>query len=149
MQTAHYLAPLMGLEVADTLFPKDLPVSPIILSIPYFFLMILIGGGQEEFGWRGYALASLQKRFGVMRASLLIGSIWGLWHLPTVGYAWRWSLSTYPFIPFIIMTTSISVVYSWLYNASNQKLIVVIIFHAMSNTAAPLLPFLLLEEGQT
>ena len=145
--TAHYLAPLMGLEVADTLFPKDLPVSPIILSIPYFFLMILIGGGQEEFGWRGYALASLQKRFGVMRASLLIGSIWGLWHLPL------WVMpgdghSTYPFIPFIIMTTSISVVYSWLYNASNQKLIVVIIFHAMSNTAAPLLPFLLLEEGK-
>ena len=79
---AHYLAPLMGFEVADTLLPKDLPVSPIILSIPYFFLMLLIGGGQEEFGWRGYALAPLQKRLGVIPASLLIGSIWGIWHLP-------------------------------------------------------------------
>jgi membrane protease YdiL (CAAX protease family) len=56
--------------------------------------------------------------------------------------------STYPFIAFLIMTTSISVVYSWLYNASNKKLIVALLFHAMSNTAAPLLPFLLWEEGK-
>lgn len=143
----HYLAPLMGFEVANSLFPEGLPVSPIILSIPYFFLMMLIGGGQEEFGWRGYALAPLQKRLGVIPASLLIGLIWGLWHWPL------WVMpgdghSTYPFLAFVIMTTSISVVYSWLYNASNQKLIVAIVFHAMSNTAAPLLPFLLMEEGK-
>jgi len=145
--TVHYIAPQMGFEVADTLFPKDLPIHPIILSIPYFFLMMLIGGGQEEFGWRGYALVPLQKRVGVIPASLLIGLIWGVWHWPL------WVMpgdghSTYPFLAFVIMTTSISVVYSWLYNASNKKLITVIIFHAMSNTAAPLLPFLLLEDGK-
>jgi hypothetical protein len=46
------------------------------------------------------------------------------------------------------MTTNISVVYSWLYNAIGKKLITVLILHAMSNTAAPLLPFLLMEEGK-
>jgi membrane protease YdiL (CAAX protease family) len=143
---AHYLAPVLGFEVADTLFPKELPVSPFILVIPYFFLMMIIGGGQEEFGWRGYAQAPLQKRLGVIPASLLIGVIWGLWHLPL------WIMpgdghATYPYIAFVIMTTSISVVYSWLYNAANQKLIVVIFFHAMSNTAAPLLPFLHTRAG--
>jgi membrane protease YdiL (CAAX protease family) len=45
------------------------------------------------------------------------------------------------------MTTSISIIYGWLYNASHQKLVTVIIFHAMSNTAAPLLPFLIMQEG--
>ena len=45
------------------------------------------------------------------------------------------------------MTTSISIVYGWLYNASHQKLATVIIFHAMSNTAAPLLPFLIWKGG--
>lgn len=144
---AHYLAPAMGLEVADTLLPADLPVPPIVMAIPYFFLMLLIGGGQEEFGWRGYAQQPLQERFGVVPASLLIGVIWGLWHLPL------WVMpgdghSTYPFIAFLIMTTSISVVYGWLYNASNQKLIAALIFHAMSNTAAPLLPFLHMEDGK-
>ena len=59
---AHYLAPVLGLEVADTLFPPELTVSPIVMAIPYFFLMLIIGGGQEEFGWRGYAQEPLQER---------------------------------------------------------------------------------------
>ena len=144
---AHYLAPLMGFEVADTLFPTDLPVSPIIMAIPYFFLMIFIGGGQEEFGWRGYAQQPLQDRFGVIPASLLIGVVWGLWHLPL------WVMpgdghSTYPFIAFLIMTTSISLAYAWLFNKSGKKLLIVIIFHAMNNTAAPLLPFLHGQAGK-
>jgi len=144
---AHYLAPIMGLEVANTLFPTDLPVSPIIMAIPYFFLMLLIGGGQEEFGWRGYAQQPMQERFGVVPASLLIGLIWGFWHLPL------WVMpgdghSTYPFIAFLIMTTSISIVYAWIFNSSGKKLIIAIIFHAMNNTAAPLIPFLRMEDGK-
>ena len=55
--------------------------------------------------------------------------------------------STYPYVAFLIMTTSISVIYAWLYNASKQKLSTVIIFHAMNNTAAPLLPFLHTKTG--
>lgn len=144
---AHYSAPLFGLEVADSLLPDSLPVHPIIAAVPYFFLMLFIGGGQEEFGWRGYALDPLQKKLGTNLASIVIGLIWGFWHLPL------WIMpgdghSTYPFIAFLVMTTSISVVYSWLFNASDKKLIVAIIFHAMSNTAAPILPFLLWEEGK-
>ena len=144
---AHYLAPVIGLEVADTLMPADLPGPPIVMAIPYFFLMLFIGGGQEEFGWRGYAQQPLQERFGIVPASLLIGVIWGFWHLPL------WVMpgdahSTYSFIAFLIMTTSISVIYAWIYNASGQKLFLVMFFHAMNNTVAPLLPFLLWEEGK-
>lgn len=144
---AHYLAPAIGLEVADTLFPADLPVPPIVMAIPYFFLMLIIGGGQEEFGWRGYAQQPMQKRFGIVPASLLIGIIWGFWHLPL------WVMpgdghSSYSFFAFILMTTSISVIYAWIFNASGQKLIIPIVFHAMNNTVAPLIPFLLMEDGK-
>ena len=143
---SHYLALVLGFPVADTLFPANLGIPSILIAIPYFFLMLIIGGGQEEFGWRGYAQEPLQKRMGVIPASLLIGFVWGLWHLPL------WFMpgdghSTYPYIAFLIMTTSISIVYGWLYNASHKKLLTVIIFHAMSNTAAPLLPFLIAKEG--
>ncbi|QRN84483.1 CPBP family intramembrane metalloprotease (plasmid) [Chloroflexota bacterium] len=143
---SHFLAPLLGFPVANTLFPAELNVPSILIAIPYFLLMLVIGGGQEEFGWRGYAQEPLQKRMGVIPASLLIGFVWGLWHLPL------WVMpgdghSTYPYIAFLIMTTSISVIYAWLFNASNQKLSTVIIFHAMSNTAAPLLPFLHAKAG--
>ena len=78
----HYLALAVGLDVAQTLFPTEIPTAPIILAIPYFILMMVIGGGQEEFGWRGYAQEPLQEKIGVIPASLVIGVIWGIWHLP-------------------------------------------------------------------
>jgi len=109
--------------------------------------MLLIGGGQEEFGWRGYAQEPLQRKIGVIPASLVIGVIWGLWHLPL--WFMRGDLhSAYSFLAFVMMTTSISLLYAWLYNASGKKLLVVMFFHAMNNTAAPLLPFLHGIEGK-
>ena len=138
---AHYLALAIGLEVAPTLFPAEISVAPVLLAVPYFFLMLLIGGGQEEFGWRGYAQEPLQEKYGVIPASMIIGVIWGLWHLPLWFMAGDLH-SAYSFLAFVIMTTSISLIYAWLYNASGKKLIVVIFFHAMNNTAAPLIPFL-------
>ncbi len=144
---AHYLALAVGLDVAQTLFPNDLPVAPLVLAIPYFMLMLLIGGGQEEFGWRGYAQEPLQEKIGVIRASLVIGVIWGIWHLPLWFMAGDLH-SSYSFLAFVTMTTSISIVYAWLYNSSGKKLIPVMFFHAMSNTAAPLLPFLHGNEGE-
>ena len=144
----HYLAPILGWEVAKTLFPTEISVPPIVLAIPYFFLMLIIGGGQEEFGWRGYAQEPLQEKIGVLPASLVIGVIWGIWHLPL------WFMtgdlhSAYSFLAFVIMTTSISIMYAWLYNSSGKKLIVVMFFHAMNNTAAPLIPFLHGIEGKS
>lgn len=144
---AHYLAPVFGFEVANSLFPPEVSLPTIVLAIPYFFLMLLIGGGQEEFGWRGYAQEPLQDEIGVIPASLVIGFIWGIWHLPL------WFMkgdmhNAYSFFAFVLMTTSISIIYSWLYNKSGKKLIVVMVFHAMNNTAAPLLPFLHGIEGK-
>jgi membrane protease YdiL (CAAX protease family) len=144
---AHYLALAIGLDVAQTLFPTNTSVPPIVIAIPYLLVMLIIGGGQEEFGWRGYAQEPLQEKIGVIQASLVIGVIWGLWHLPL------WFIandlhSAYSFIAFLLMTTSISLAYAWLYNSSGKKLIIVMLFHAMSNTAAPLLPFLHGIEGK-
>ncbi len=144
---AHYLALAVGLDVAQTLFPTEVPVAPLVLAIPYFLLMLVIGGGQEEFGWRGYAQEPLQEKIGIIRASLVIGVIWGIWHLPL------WFMvgdlhGSYSFLAFVTMTTSISIVYAWLYNSSGKKLIPVMFFHAMNNTAAPLLPFLHGNEGE-
>jgi len=144
---SHYLALAFGLDVAQTLFPAEISVSPVILAIPYFILMLVIGGGQEEFGWRGYAQEPLQEKIGVIPASLLIGFIWGVWHLPLWFMAGDLH-SAYSFIAFVMMTTSISLMYAWLYNSSGKKLIVVMFFHAMNNTAAPLLPFLHGIEGK-
>lgn len=138
---AHYLAPLFNLDVADTLIPEDfmIGVPRWVLAIPYFIFIGVLGGGQEEYGWRGYAQQPLQKRYGVIPASLLIGFVWGMFHLPL------WFIpgdphGTYSFPAFVAQTISVSLIYALLYNASGQKLIIPVIFHAMWNTAMPLLP---------
>lgn len=41
-----------------------------------------IKGPMEEFGWRGVALLLLQRKLAPIWAGLVLGIIWGLWHLP-------------------------------------------------------------------
>ena len=141
---AHYLIPLFGLPVADTLFPEEAG-NPWLLMVPYFFFILILGGGIEEFGWRGYAQQPLQERYGVVKASLLIGVIWGFWHLPL--WVFPEAQGAYSFPAFLLMIIGVSLVYAHLYNASGQKLIIALFFHAMWNTASPLFPFLHQLEG--
>ena len=44
--------------------------------------MILLGAFGEELGWRGFVLPRLLVRLDAVRASLLLGAIAALWHLP-------------------------------------------------------------------
>lgn len=143
---AHYITNLTGIDsLPNTLLPKDLPVPTIILIIPYFVLMFLVGGGQEEFGWRGYAQEPLQQRFGVVRGSIVLGVVWGIWHLPLWfipgdGHAY------YSFLAFILYTVSLSLIIAVLYNVSGKKLIVPWIIHAMGNTIVPFFPIIHMEN---
>ena len=47
-----------------------------------------VGGGQEEFGWRGFALPELQKSFCPLLASVILGLITAMWHLPLYFNGW-------------------------------------------------------------
>jgi membrane protease YdiL (CAAX protease family) len=63
-------------------------VSPAFA--PNFFLMGLLfgvpAGVFEEIGWTGYAFPKMSRRFGGLTASILLGLLWGLWHLPVIDY---------------------------------------------------------------
>ena len=50
--------------------------------LPTLVLMALIGGGNEEPGWRGFALPELLRRMAPLPATTLLGAIWAAWHLP-------------------------------------------------------------------
>jgi len=60
---------------------EPFPFSPWYDLLPALLLVLFIGP-MEEFGWRGVALPLLQRRFAPLWASLILGSIWGVWHFP-------------------------------------------------------------------
>ena len=51
------------------------------VSVLDFVVFVLVVG--EELGWRGYALPLLLEKRSAVTASLILGLIWGVWHLPT------------------------------------------------------------------
>ena len=119
--------------------------------IPLYLVMVVLmpwnGPVGEEFGWRGYALPNLQNRYGPLIASLVIGVIWGIWHLPSffaplgVLGALASSLGIANFlIIYVLGTTANSIYMTWLYNKTNASaLIAGIVWHASINFWAPVL----------
>jgi uncharacterized protein len=119
------------------------PTSPaaehIQLAIANFGLVFLIGGPLgEELGWRSYGVPALGNKMGWRTASLIIGVIWGLWHVPwffTVGTA----QSQMPFGVFMLNIIAGSVLFSWLFLNSAGSVIPALVAHTSLNAFAGIL----------
>jgi membrane protease YdiL (CAAX protease family) len=102
-------------------------------------IMVAISSTSEEIGWRGYALPRLAARFGLRRASLILGLIWATWHLPLF-----FSTSTNPyrqsFPMYALSVTAISVVFAWLYDKTNGSLLLAALLHTSMNVTLLFLP---------
>jgi len=95
-----------------------------------FLPLLIIGPLSEELGWRGYALGRLQTRWNALISSLIVGLVWALWHLPLfmmVGTS-QHELDI-PFMGFLIQMTASSILYTWLYNNTQQSLWSAILLH--------------------
>lgn len=55
-------------------------ISFLLLPVNFFLVFTAFFG--EEYGWRYYFTPFLQNRFGKVKGVLLLGILWGLWHLP-------------------------------------------------------------------
>lgn len=103
------------------------PFSPWYLALPALAHALFLGP-IEEFGWRGFALPLLQRRFAPFWAGLILGIIWAVWHIPaflisgTVQSAWS-------FGPFFVGVVAISVILTPFFNASRGSLLVAVLYH--------------------
>jgi uncharacterized protein len=88
----------------------------------------------EEYGWRGYLLPRLLP-LGEIRASVLLGVIWGLWHLPLLlaGLNYPGVNVWLAIIMFTFVTVALSFTYTWFYVASSGSVLVAAVFHASTN----------------
>ena len=99
------------------------------------FMLIL--GPMEEFGWRGFALPLLQRRLAPVWAGLVLGLIWGAWHLPAF-YLSGTPQSGWEFMPFLVGSVAVSVIVTPLFNTSRGSILLAMLFHFQLNN--PLWP---------
>lgn len=116
-----------GSAMRGNLFTDPFPFpswQPLILAL----FLAAIKGPVEEFGWRGVALPILQRKLVPLWAALILGGIWGLWHLP----AFRLSgtqQSQWSFAPFVLGCIALSVIVTPLFNASRGSILLTAFFH--------------------
>ncbi|MEU4190277.1 type II CAAX endopeptidase family protein [Kribbella sp. NPDC026611] len=106
------------------------------LPFPFWALVItmVIGAAGEELGWRAYLQPYLQTRFSVLRSSLVVGLLWGFWHVG--GFAHGIAYMGL----FVVMATALSVVMgAVLRDARRTNLVVATAAHAAVNLALILL----------
>ena len=116
------------------------------LTIPIFFYVLFFSVLGEEIGWRGYALPRLQVRYGPLLASLIIGLLWGAWHLPLFWLPGNFH-QTIPLCLFLLQSVALATIYTWLYNHTQGSLLIVHLFHAASNVTLGLLPVLPIDTN--
>lgn len=124
MVASYWLMRWSGLPLPE----PDIPVAVLLI----FFVSFFIGAICEEIGWTGYAIDPLQERHGALAASVILGAVWGIWHVipwyqghPDVA----WVASQFA------ATVVLRVIMVWLYNNTGKSLFCVIIFHTMINVS--------------
>ena len=134
----------------------DIPKVPMILgnhtqSIAFFVLNFVLSLGLqsligslftlgEEFGWQAYLLQKLLKKYGLNRGLIILGALWGYWHLPIIlmGY----NFPNHPILGALILmplsTIFIGIFQAWLYLRS-KSIWMPMFAHAAANLTAPIL----------
>jgi len=109
-------------------------VDATLLGVVIMLAFMIVPGSAlgEEIGWRGYALPRLQAGRSALSASLILGVIWGFYHLPLyfTGQAFR---PPRLFVPFVIGIIALSVILTWVYNNTGGSLLMVVLIHATFN----------------
>jgi membrane protease YdiL (CAAX protease family) len=111
--------------------------------IPFGILYPALG---EEPGWRGFALPRLQGMVGPLLASLVLGAIHALWHLPV--YFIPGAIAEGGFDPVVFVANSLAImastfVWTWLFNSGKGSILFAMVFHATSNATSMFIPQLI------
>ncbi len=104
------------------------------------FLMFLLQLG-EEFGWRGFALDRLQSKLGPINASLVLGMLVALWHLPMfLAKGFGHHDNQLPFFQLATTLILMSFIMTWAQNKSRGSLIPAFLLHASINLSGEIMP---------
>lgn len=124
---AIFYMPAVICNIFGNYYDLQLRYPPFYLL--YLFAGQLVGGPiNEEFGWRGFVLPRLQRRFNPLAASIILGVTHVLWHLPLF-----FVYITEPFNQYLLKVVLFSIIYTWVYNHTKGSLIPVCLLHSTYN----------------
>lgn len=141
LTTAVHVA--LGQAAPDFAHPPLLDVYPLPpelmmvgwwVLVPFVLVQQLLMSSPmgEEIGWRGYGLPQLQQRNTPLAASIILGLIWSVWHLPL--YLTRehpLANEFFGWLPLGLIPTAI--LFTWVFNHTRGSLLLALLFHAAIN----------------
>lgn len=112
--------------------------------IPFAISMLLFGPVAEEIGWRGYALDNLEKQYGWISSSIILGFFWSVWHLHMffIKGTYQYDLmsrSLFLFIDFYVAIFAASIIMDWVYNNNHRSILSGVLVHFCINFFGELL----------
>jgi uncharacterized protein len=110
---------------------QDASLSAAVL---YFFTNLPNMWLTEETAWRGFVLPRLQLNDNALTASLIVGALWGLWHIPLFLTPGSFQAQM-PFAGFLISALATSVLTTWIFNHARGSVLVAAIFHSATDAA--------------
>ena len=122
------LIAIFVLAAGGRMIDNALVISPLM-----FIISIILSGGLEEFGWRGFLQPALEKKFSFLPASLITGIIWAIWHIPLWFYDRLQDRSQYSFPLFIVTCIILAIWLAALYKKT-QSAFICNLFHSLFNT---------------
>jgi membrane protease YdiL (CAAX protease family) len=125
-------AVLFALSTSSPIFTTDAKASLVLSSV----VAGLIGGFFEELGWTGFAIPRMRLRYGVLATGLVVGVLWGTWHLLQilwVGGTYSGGLSLFLFLTLyffsgVAQLTAYRVLMVWVYDRT-ESLLVAMLMH--------------------
>jgi hypothetical protein len=115
-------------------------LKPLYSVVPTIIILTILAGIGEEFGWRGFALPRLQARHSALVSSLIVGLIWGIWHIPlfltkgTIQDAWRTEAGLIgPILGYTLFCIAWSIQYTWVFNNTKGSVLLAAVVHGAGN----------------
>ncbi|HQD25746.1 CPBP family intramembrane glutamic endopeptidase [Methanoculleus thermophilus] len=108
------------------------------LTTPLLFIAFFLAAAGEELGYTGYVTDPMQARYTALTASLIIGFIHAVWHIPSavsIGYTpglYIWGV--------IVLGVTFRILTVWIYNNAGKSVFAAILFHAVTNTGRSIFP---------
>lgn len=122
--------------------------DPLTTFLPTLVGLSLVAGLGEEPGWRGFALPRLQARYGPLGATVLLGSVWAVWHLPLLAVDPRAAhgISDPLVLAGLFTLTAVGILlyaffYTWVYNHTGSVLLMMVLHGGFNTGTVHLIPF--------